>query len=369
MLAPVPVGAPRAGSIIRLSALACAGLATPLPVSLTPRGNNRRRRTLSCKDRRRRMTKTFASQSDLAPKRISFKRLSKHCWAFTAEGDPNTGVIVGDDGVMVIDTQATPAMAREVIRRIRKVSSKPIRYVVLSHYHAVRVLGASAYKAQQVIASQRTLGLIRERGRQDMASEIGRFPRLFRGKESIPGLTWPTMVFKDEMTVMMGSLEVRLLHPGPGHTGGDTIVWVPAEKVLFSGDLVEYEAGIYTGDAHLEQWPATLEKLRALKPRALVPGRGPALTTPAACDKAIRYTRDFVRGLYASAKRGVASRKSLKEVYRATRRRMDPVYGAYPIYEHCMPFDVSRAYDEARGIKHPRIWTAQRDREMWGSIA
>jgi len=313
--------------------------------------------------------KSFASQSDLKAKKISFPRLSKSCWAFTAEGDPNTGVIVGEDGVMVIDAQATPAMAREVIRRIRRVTSKPIRHVVLSHYHAVRVLGASAYKAEQIIASRRTLGLIRERGKQDMASEIGRFPRLFRGAQSIPGLTWPTMVFKDELSVMLGKLEVRILHLGPGHTGGDTIVWVPAEKVLFSGDLVEYEAGIYTGDAHLEEWPNTLEKLRALKPHALVPGRGPALATPRATDKAIRYTQDFVRGLYASAKRGVAARKSLKEVYLATRRRMDPAYGRYPIYEHCMPFDVSRAYDEARGIKHPRIWTAKRDREMWKSIA
>ena len=312
--------------------------------------------------------KSFASQADMQPKKISFPRLSKSCWAFTAEGDPNTGVIVGDDSVMVIDAQATPLMAREVIRRIRRVTSKPVRHVVLSHYHAVRVLGASAYKANEIIASQRTLGLIRERGKQDMASEIGRFPRLFRGAGSIPGLTWPTMVFKDEMTVMLGKLEVRILHLGPGHTGGDTVVWVPAEKVLFSGDLVEYEAGIYTGDAHLEEWPNTLEKLRALKPRALVPGRGPALKTPGASDKAIRYTQNFVRGLYASARRGVAARKSFKQVFEATKRRMDPVYGAYPIYEHCMPFDVSRAYDEARGIKHPRIWTAKRDREMWQSI-
>jgi len=312
---------------------------------------------------------SFASQADLQAKKISFTRLSRNCYAFTAEGDPNTGVIVGDDGVMVIDAQATPLMAREVIRRIRKVTDKPIRYVTLSHYRAVRVLGASAYKADQVIASQRTLGLIRERGRQDMASEIGRFPRLFRGRESIPGLTWPTMVFKDEMTMMMGRLEVRIIHPGPGHTGGDTIVWVPSQRVLFSGDLVEYKAGIYTGDAHLEQWPGTLEKLRALKPRALVPGRGPALRTARESEKAIRFTRDFVRGLYANAKRGVAAKKSLKDLYAATRRRMDPAYGAYPIYEHCMPFDVSRAYDEARGIKHPRIWTAKRDREMWRSIA
>ena len=82
-----------------------------------------------------------------------------------------------------------------------------------------------------------------------MASEIGRFPRLFHGRESIPGLTWPTLVFKDELTLRMGKLEVKILHPGPGHTGGDTVVWVPSQRVLFSGDLVEYEAGIYTGDA------------------------------------------------------------------------------------------------------------------------
>jgi glyoxylase-like metal-dependent hydrolase (beta-lactamase superfamily II) len=202
-----------------------------------------------------------------------------------------------------------------------------------------------------------------------MASEIGRFPRLFRGAKSIPGLTWPTLVFERELTVMMGGLEVRILHLGPGHTGGDAVVWLPAQRVLFSGDLVEYNAGIYTGDAHLEEWPATLDRLSALRPRALVPGRGPALTTPADCRKAIRFTQDFVRGLYASAKRGVRARRSLKEVYAATKKKMDPAYGRFPIYEHCMPFDVSRAYDEARGLKHPRIWTAKRDVEMWKSIA
>ena len=313
--------------------------------------------------------KSFASQADLQPKKITFRRLSANAWAFTAEADPNSGIIVGDDGVMVIDAQATPLMAREVIRRIRSVTSKPIKYVVLSHYHAVRVLGASAYRAQEIIASEGTLELIRERGKADMASEIGRFPRLFRGAESIPGLTWPTLVFKHEMIVRMGKLEVRILHPGAGHTAGDTIVWIPSQRVLFSGDLVEYEAGVYAGDAHLAAWPATLERLRGLKPRALVPGRGPALTTPAASDRAIRYTQEFVRSLYNNARRGVRERQSLKQVYEATRRRMDGKYLRYPIYEHCMPFDVSRAYDEASGIAHPRIWTAKRDRQMWAAIA
>ena len=91
-------------------------------------------------------TKAFASQADLEVKQVSFTQLSPHAFAYTAEGDPNTGIVVGDDAVMVIDTQATPAMAQDVIRRIREVTSKPIKYVVLSHYHAVRVLGASAYE-------------------------------------------------------------------------------------------------------------------------------------------------------------------------------------------------------------------------------
>src|SRR2546426_4680580 len=130
------------------------------------------------------MSKAFASQADLEEKKVSFVKLSDNAYAYTAEGDPNTGVIVGDDAVMVIDTQATPVMAQDVIRRIREVTDKPIRYVVLSHYHAVRVLGASAYEPQHIIASQDTYDLIVERGEQDKASEIGRFPRLFRNVES-----------------------------------------------------------------------------------------------------------------------------------------------------------------------------------------
>jgi len=314
------------------------------------------------------MAKAFASQDDLADKQITFAKLSGSAYAYTAEGDPNSGVVVGDDGVLVIDTQATPGMAKDVLRHVRTVTDKPVKYVVLSHYHAVRVLGASAYGAREIIASRATREMIRERGKEDMDSEIGRFPRLFRDVESIPGLTWPTMTFDRELTVWMGKLEVRIIHVGAGHTRGDSIVWLPSEKVLFSGDLVEYNAGIYAGDAHLQEWPNTLEKLRALGPEKLVPGRGPALSTAADSLKAIEFTQSFVRGLYACAKEGVAAGRSLKQVYEDARRRLDPTYSAYPIYEHCMPFDVSRAFDEASGIAIPRVWTAERDVEMWRSL-
>src|SRR5215218_9754065 len=116
----------------------------------------------------------FASTGDLTEKTVSFAEIGPGLYAYTAQGDPNSGVIVGDDGCMVIDAQATPAMAKDVIARVRQVTDKPIRYVVLTHYHAVRVLGASAYGAEAVIASDATYRLIEERSEADKASEIGR---------------------------------------------------------------------------------------------------------------------------------------------------------------------------------------------------
>src|SRR5215813_2754137 len=243
--------------------------------------------------------KKFASQADLAEKKISFDKLSDHAYAYTAEGDPNTGVVVGEDAVMVIDTQATPVMAQDVIKRIRGVTDKPIRYVTLSHYHAVRVLGASAYRADHVIASRDTYDLIVERGEADMKSEIERFPRLFRAVESVPGLTWPTLVFERHLTLWLGKLEVEIMQLGRGHTKGDTVAWLPQQKILFSGDLVEFGATPYAGDAYFQDWPQTLDNVAALQPAQLVPGRGAALTTPAQVAEGLAGTRAFISDLYA----------------------------------------------------------------------
>ncbi len=312
--------------------------------------------------------KGFASTGDLGEKKVSFDQIGSGLYAFTAEGDPNSGVIVGDDSVMVIDAQATPAMAEDLIARVAKVTDKPIKYVLLTHYHAVRVLGASAFKGAEILASDTTRGMIAERGKQDMDSEIGRFPRLFRAVESIPGLTWPTITFPDQISVWLGRREVRIMHIGRGHTAGDVIAVVPDAGVVFSGDLVEYKSACYCGDAHFTDWPATLDNLAELKASALVPGRGAALTTPQMVQEGIELTSDFLSTLYGSAKDSVAKGLSLKEAFDAARVVMDPKFSTYAIYEHCLPFNVSRAYDEARGIDWPVIWTAERDREMWAAL-
>jgi len=314
------------------------------------------------------MAKAFASTGDMVEKTISFTQMGEGLYAFTAEGDPNTGVIIGDDSVMVIDTQATPVMAQLVIDRIREVTDKPVKYVALSHYHAVRVLGAAAYGASEVIASEKGRAMIQERGQEDWDSEYGRFPRLFDSAESIPGLTWPTLTFERRMTLFMGKRRVELMHLGRAHTAGDIVAWVPDAGVMFSGDIVEYHSACYCGDGHFGDWGATLDAIKAFRPQAIVPGRGDALVGEALVDEAIETTREFLDSTYRPVARVAARGGTLKEAWDACRAECDPRFSNYAIYEHCLPFNVARAYDEALGIDTPRVWTAERDQEMWASL-
>ncbi|WP_298492213.1 MBL fold metallo-hydrolase [uncultured Maritimibacter sp.] len=314
------------------------------------------------------MAKAFASQGDMTEKKISFTEVGDGLYAFTAEGDPNSGVIIGDDSVMIVEAQATPRLANKVIDCVRSVTDKPISHVVLTHYHAVRVLGASAFGADQIIMSETTRGQVVERGQEDWDSEFQRFPRLFEGHESIPGLTWPTTTFKDRMTVYLGNRRVDLMHLGRAHTAGDIVVHVPDENVMFTGDIVEYHSACYCGDGHLKDWSATLDRIKAFNVDAIAPGRGDALVGHDMVNAALENTRDFVASTYAPAARVAARGGSLKDAWDAIRAECDPKFKDYAIYEHCLPFNVARAYDEARGIDTPRIWTAQRDLEMWEQL-
>ena len=309
--------------------------------------------------------KKFASQNDLDKKKISFEEIGNDLFAFTAEGDPNSGIIVGDNSVMVIDAQATPTLARQVIQKVRSVTDKPISHLVLSHYHAVRVLGAAEYKASNIIMSSKARSMVVERGQEDWDSEFDRFPRLFKGHEEIPGLTWPTTTFDKKMSLFLGKRRVDLYFLGRAHTAGDIVIHVPDSNVLFTGDIVEYKSACYCGDAHLQDWPKTLGKIAKFQAVSLVPGRGDALTDPRQINDAIELTEDFVTSTFKSVSKIAHAGGDLKEAMSSCRDECDKKFSGYAIYEHCLPFNVSRAFDEAKGIDNPRIWTAERDKEMW----
>ena len=314
------------------------------------------------------MAKAFASQGDMSEKNISFTEVGEGLWAFTAEGDPNSGVIIGDDSVMIVEAQATPRLANKVIEKVREVTDKPITHVVMTHYHAVRVLGCSAFNAQTVIMGEKARSMVAERGQEDWDSEFQRFPRLFEGHESIPGLTWPTTTFNDRMTVYLGKRRVDLMHLGRAHTAGDIVAYVPDANTMFTGDIVEYHSACYCGDGHFHDWPKTLNNIRNFDLDAIAPGRGDALVGREMVNAALDSTEDFVRSTYRPAARVALKGGTLKEAWDAVRAECDPKFKDYAIYEHCLPFNVTRAYDEALDIDTPRIWTAQRDVEMWEAL-
>jgi glyoxylase-like metal-dependent hydrolase (beta-lactamase superfamily II) len=316
------------------------------------------------------MPKPFASSADLADKEATLEQLADGVYAYTAQGDPNVGAIIGTDAILAIEARATPFMAQKWIDVLRaEVGDAPFGDLVLTHYHAVRTLGASAFGARRILAHANTRALIDERGLQDWASEQGRMPRLFAGAETIPGLTHPTDVFDDVAVLDLGNRTVELRHLGRGHTSGDIVVWLPTERILFAGDLVEAQAAPYMGDSYPDEWSTTtLDNVAALDARQLVGGRGPVVRDDAVAT-AIADTRAFVRTTLEGTREVKERGGTLKEAFEQVHARLAPRYAGFPIFEHTMPFNVQRTWDELDGIEHPRIWTAERDREVWDALA
>jgi glyoxylase-like metal-dependent hydrolase (beta-lactamase superfamily II) len=315
------------------------------------------------------MPKPFASSADLAEKQATLEQLADGVYAYTAQGDPNVGCIVGADAILAIEARATPFMARQWIDVIReRISDLPFGDLVLTHYHAVRVLGAAAFEARRIVAHANTKALIEERGQQDWASEAGRMPRLFQGAETIPGLTHPTDTFDDELTLDLGNRTVELRYLGRGHTSGDLVVWLPDERICFAGDLVEAQAAPYMGDAHIGDWStSTLDNVSMLGARQLVGGRGPVVRGEEV-ETAIHDTRAFLRTTLEGTRAVKDANGTLKEAFESVHAELAPRYAGFPIFEHTMPFNVQRAWDELDGIDHPRIWTAERDRQVWDAL-
>jgi glyoxylase-like metal-dependent hydrolase (beta-lactamase superfamily II) len=315
--------------------------------------------------------KSFASSADLGVKEQTLEVLADGVYALTAEGDPNLGAIEGEDFLVCFEALATPVAARRWLAKLREHTDKPVRYLVLSHYHAVRVLGASAFDAEVVVSSEQTGQLIAERGQQDWESEYGRMPRLFEEPASIPGLTRPTLTFRDRLTIELGGDrgELVLEFLGRGHTEGDIVAWLPQQRIVFAGDLVESQAALYTGDAFHFDWAAgTLDRVKALGATQLVGGRGKIARGRAEVDAAVEQTRDFLLTMQRTVGEAHRTGGTLKDAFDAARAALAPQYGDWPIFEHCLPFDVARLWDEFSGIERPVVWTAERDRAVWDEL-
>jgi len=181
--------------------------------------------------------------------------LSDGVYALMAEGDPNVGAIEGEDFLVCFEAMATPVAAQKWLARLREHTDKPVRYLVLSRYHAVRVLGASAFDADIIVTHDNTRALIADRGKQDWVSEFGRMPRLAEQADSVPGLTWPTLTFSDQLTIDLGGGrgDLILQYFGRGHTEGDIVAGLPRQKTGSSDSSVGHRRLGSTG-----RWPPRL---------------------------------------------------------------------------------------------------------------
>lgn len=289
-----------------------------------------------------------------------FVELGRGCYAYSADGCSNTGVVIGDRGVLVVDGQATEAQAAKVLDKIRELTDKPVKSVVLTHFHADSAIGAPAFEAGEVIASDLSRRMIEMRGAEDLLVSRERDPDLFSDLPAGAGCVMPTMTIASSMSIDLGGLDVRLMHLGRGHTMGDLVVWVPASGVIFAGDLVQKSASPYCGDAHLADWPRALDRITAFRPSALVPGRGRVANGPQAVATAIETTRDYVTTLRDAAAACVEQSLGLKDTFFAVKDALSSQFASRDDFDFHLPLNVARAYDEALGLDQPQVWTRER---------
>jgi glyoxylase-like metal-dependent hydrolase (beta-lactamase superfamily II) len=287
----------------------------------------------------------------------------------------NGAIFVNDDDVLIVDSHITPAAAWALLRELRRLTDKPVRYVVNSHFHFDHAHGNQVFpKGVEIIGHEFT----REKLTSG-ASKNGRSWDLFVG--GLPGriaemekelkaaqaandtkkvselqknlevqkqyqtataaiqVTPPTTTLSRRMTLFRGGREIQLLFFGRGHTGGDVVVYLPKEKVLATGDLLT--AGIsYMGDGYLEEWADTLEELKSLEFDVVLPGHGEAFRDRKKIDYFQDYLRDLSKKIAKMHADGVSAEEAAKRIDMTNHAAHFPSITGPGVHPHA----VERAY-------------------------
>jgi cyclase len=276
----------------------------------------------------------FAEAAAAAPE---LKALAPGVYAFIGgEGKTNSGFVVTDKGVVVIDTQGPAELAMLLREKIKETTDKPVTHVINTHYHGDHTFGNQYFAEGLIIAHEKTRKALIEGDEGHRAMF-----RKFFGEESLKGfsLTPPDMTFTDRMILRHGGRTMELVYAGgKAHTDGDIFVWLPEEKVLFSGDL------LYNGRLPLLNDGQTLGALKAIDmitstgAARLVPGHGPL----ASKEDALRY-RGYIESLRAEVKRMMDEGMGRGEV---TSSISLPAYSSWLMYREWLPANAAAVFDE-----------------------
>ncbi|MBK8323477.1 MAG: MBL fold metallo-hydrolase [Betaproteobacteria bacterium] len=287
----------------------------------------------------------------LAPGVIAFVRTEPAGMMF----DANNLAVIGEDAVLVVDSNATGESSREVIRALRRITPKPVRYLVNTHWHLDHFEGNAAwreaYPGLEIVGHEATRqelagigarnragmlefgpGMVealrkrvaggRDRGGRPLdaetkaayasdADQAGRYLEATRSVLFLP----PTIEVRDRLTIRLGARTVEVIHPGPGHTRADLVVWLPAERIVATGDLVALPVPLIGNTARPLEYPATLERVLGLQALVYLPGHGPVIRD----DAPVRRVLALVKAIRDGVKASVAAGETLEE----TRRRVD----------------------------------------------
>ncbi len=228
----------------------------------------------------------------------------------------NAAFVVTEAGVVVIDALGSPALAHEMIAEIRRVTKKPIRYVIVTHYHADHIYGLQAFKAAgATIVAHRA-------GREYLRSDTARLRMEASRQELFPWIDEKTQLLaadrwldQAKTSLRVGSFEFQIRHVGPAHTSEDLVVLLPKRGVLFAGDLVFQGRIPFVGQADSQQWIASLTQLQNLRLKLLVSGHGAISTQP---DVELRFTRDYLTHLRQSMAEAARNLEPFDDAYART---------------------------------------------------
>lgn len=227
----------------------------------------------------------------------------------------NAAFVVTPEGVLVVDALGSPALARELLAEIRRITPAPVRYVVLTHYHADHIYGLQVFKeagatilahqdAQWYLNSE-TAALRLQASREELAPAVDQDTRL------VPADRW----IDKPLTLTLGGTDFVLQPVGPAHTPEDLVVWMPQRKLMFAGDLVFRGRVPFIGQADSGRWIQALDTLLSFDATLIVPGHGPA-TTSAGAD--LQLTRDYLAYLRTTMGEAAHNMDPFEEAYERT---------------------------------------------------
>ena len=254
----------------------------------------------------------------------------------------NAGFVTGGDGVLVVDTFAAPEAAEELLAEIRRVSREPVRWVVNTHYHLDHVGG------NRVFTKERAVLLAQENVRSWMRTENLKWRKEIKPEEKaiLAALALPDVTYRDGLRVWTGEKKIEISMK-PGHTGGDSVVFIPSADVLFAGDLFWKDTVPNVVDADTRAWIQTLDTFLAEHPASrFVPGHG---EVGSALD--VRYFRDYLVGLRGAVERAIAEGRSGRALIEAVLPTLQKRWASWTWFDQFAEKNVESVEQELRGTK------------------